>query len=346
MKHKFFLLKALRFGGLFLLLVMAGCGDDSSPDNYNSLLKGQFRSVSFFNDDLTVYSTLSFDGNGNAEYENLSTSNNNLVSESFTYEVDGDGSFSVTYNSGEVSYGIVSFDGSIYTYSDTDGSDGYVGFGVGVRESSGMTNADLYGQFKSASYSNDNVTAYSSFSFDGKGEGEYTNISNSAGDLESETFTYEVASEGSVTMRVGSEERVSYGVLSAEGNLLLFTDTDLSNGDALMGFAIKESSEMSVASLKGRFISASVYSNPETFYSSGYYDGAGNGEYANLYASDNEPAYGAFTYEIEPDGGLTLAGEGGWSSYGMVNSGGDYFTFVDTDSSDGETGLGFAIKER
>jgi len=75
-----------------------------------------------------------------------------------------------------------------------------------------------------------------------------------------------------------------------------------------------------------------------------YLDGQGNGEYWDLYNSDNDPLeHGYFTYSVAADGQLTLDVGEGEILHGIVSADGSILTLAETDSL--EPGMDVGIQE-
>lgn len=68
---------------------------------------------------------LNFDGNGNISAQQLANSKGPLISLTGTYHVSSDGSVTLVFSNGGVLNGMLSADGNVLTFADTDYSDSY-----------------------------------------------------------------------------------------------------------------------------------------------------------------------------------------------------------------------------
>ena len=116
------------------------------------------------------YAALHVDGSGNGSYTTLASANGDLPSFSpLPYAVNDDGTFIM----GDAR-GIVSADGQVFTMVDAGNSDDFALY-VGIKKSSGMTNAMVKGDGIVTSYGMDTdvssvaSTVYADGSFDGNG---------------------------------------------------------------------------------------------------------------------------------------------------------------------------------
>ena len=168
---------------------------------------------------------LTLDGNGNGTYQQLDDSSGYSNSGSFTYSVAGDGKLSVT-GEGIEDVGIVSADGNIFVLVDTNASDNDLSIHVGIKKSSGMSNASINGTFIMGEYGTDpNPWAGRiEHTFDGNGNGTYQQLENSSGSTNSGSFTYSVASDGKLSVTGEGIEDV--GIVSADGNMFVLVDTN------------------------------------------------------------------------------------------------------------------------
>ena len=98
--------------------------------------------------------------------------------------------------------GIVSANGNIFTIVDTDASDGDLSIHVGIKKSSGMSNASLNGTFIMCEYGTDpnRWTGRIELTFDGNGNGTSVQIDDSNGDANSGSVTYSVGSDGTLSI--------------------------------------------------------------------------------------------------------------------------------------------------
>jgi len=186
-----------------------------------------------------------FDGIGWVNYATLADSSGIGSSGTAPFMVGGDGTLDLLGGTG-----FVSPDGEVIVAVDTTVNndpavDDEIFLGVGVRKGSGLTTASLIGEFISyeLGYELHTWTSRIHYRFDGNGKGSYYVSADSDGQTSSArvTFTYTVASDGNVTI----DGRLM-GVLSSNGEYLLFADTDASAADAnspgvSLGIGIKSS---------------------------------------------------------------------------------------------------------
>lgn len=177
----------------------------------------------------TMRSRLTFDGNGNGTWEALEVSDGSLDSGAFTYSVSDDGTLSVDSESS----GQVGPDGSVFNLGDWNAQDEVMHFDVGIKQSTGFSNASLDGTYLyyDTGYTSYVWTGYYRVTLNGNGNGTWQTLKNSGGETGSAAFTYSVSNDG--TLSVGGD---TGGQISPDGNLFHFTDADLSGND--IGFSI------------------------------------------------------------------------------------------------------------
>jgi hypothetical protein len=202
----------------------------SSSGMSNASLNGEYYAANFYGDDGSVsfFNSLNFDGNGNGSYQELYSSEGGLENGTFTYSVQDDGR--VTFN-GDV-HGIISPDENSFIISETEG--GRIGIITGIKSSSGMSNADLNGEYLGSSYYNDDApwSCLWSAAFDGNGNVNIQHLYASDGDLISRTFPYSLDGDGRLTLYIDGRE--VHGILSTDGTCFTFSDTD----DGNIGIAV------------------------------------------------------------------------------------------------------------
>ena len=177
-------------------------------------------------------SEISVDGAGNGTFQTLYTSSGDLENGSFTYTVGDDGSLTV-FTDSETLRGIISQDGNVLTLALTTTDE--PGIIVGIKKSTGMTNASLRGKYIISQFADEitysgsadhPVAMLSEISLDGVGNGTYQDLYTSSGDLDTGSFTYAVADDGSLT--IFSDGDVLHGIISSDGSVfaLSFTTGD------------------------------------------------------------------------------------------------------------------------
>ncbi|PKN29486.1 MAG: hypothetical protein CVU64_07985 [Deltaproteobacteria bacterium HGW-Deltaproteobacteria-21] len=168
---------------------------------------------------------VSVNGTGGGTHQMLYTSSGSPSTSSFTYSVSADGS--LTVNSETAMHGILSADGSLFVLSTTAGSS--AGITVGVKKSSGMSNANMKGDYIIAVLTS-SKTSYEPFSdldlvkVNGSGSGTFSALYNSSpGGAGSGTFTYSVGPDGSLAV---NGETVEHGIISADGSVFVLSNTE------------------------------------------------------------------------------------------------------------------------
>jgi hypothetical protein len=181
------------------------------------------------------------DGNGNGTYQDLYTSDNDPESGSFTYSIAPDGMLTI-YVMGIQFHGMVSADGSIFSIAET--IPGEPGIDLGIKESTGMSNASAKGCYLISQYEDQIGTnapwaALTRICLDGNGNGTYQDLYTSDNDLEGPgSFTYSIAADGQLT--IYTEGMQFHGIVSADGNV--FTVAITVGGEPGILVGIKKSS--------------------------------------------------------------------------------------------------------
>ena len=295
----------------------------------------------------TDYFSMNFAGGGNGTFEMIYSSGGNIESGPFTYSVNDDGTFSINisvYDEDHTFHGIVSSDGERFTMWP---------FSVGIKKSSGMSNASLSGEYITTAYFtmeyDVSSAAYSSMNFNGDGTGTDEIIfSSSAGDIESAPFTYSVNDDGTffITFTEDGEDTNLPGIVSSDGES--FTIVSTQSDDFGITVGIKKSSGMSNVSLSGEYIMIQ-YINEEgaSFeYISVNFADDGTGTFEVIYSSGgDEGGAGPFTYSVNDDGtfSFTVTENGGGATFpGIVSSDGESFTMVLTKSDEFGIWVGIA----
>ena len=143
------------------------------------------------------------DGSGNGTFEVLSHTEGGTDSGNFSYVVNSEGLLTITGDPGpdqSVMNGIVSDDGGVFLILNTNGDEDR-SFGVGIKESSTMTNANLAGTYTILSYRDE----------------------DSPEEPEVEIITDASFEQGGTNVYVGSETVSSYS-LGPDGSLVLTSD--------------------------------------------------------------------------------------------------------------------------
>jgi len=180
------------------------------------------------------------DGSGNGRYY---PDPDNPAYESFTYSIAADGQLTITAGE-DVFHGIVSADGSVFTFAETN--TGEPGIDVGIKESTGMSTASANGCYVMSGFGDD-PDVHSPWSglaricLDGNGIGTYQDLYTSGDEPESDSFTYSIAADGRLTIYVvedGMQFQI-HGIVSADGSIFTFAET--LPGEAGIDVGIKKS---------------------------------------------------------------------------------------------------------
>ena len=171
---------------------------------------------------------ISPDGKGGLPYTEKSDSNGSLGSGTYHYTVATDGTLKITDKPTES--GFLSADGSLFCDIDTNANRS-LSLKVGVRKSSGMSNASLNGRYMAMSYGfndpNDASSAYTRrqlVTCDAAGHAQWTDLDYSDGALSSGSSTYTVAADGVLSSSGG------FGQVSADGSMYIWAIAN-TNGD-------------------------------------------------------------------------------------------------------------------
>ena len=217
-KHRLILLLSC----FVMTLVILQYGVAQTPD---SILKGEYilTQYSGTGDEAdALYISVNFDGDGNGTSEIIYSSSGYMKSGSFTYSVNDDGTFSLTDPDMEDNplHGVVSSDGESFTMWTEPG------ILVGIKKSSGMSDASLSGEYIMTEYyhrpEGENIAEYISVNFDGDGTGTFEIIYSSGGE-EGWTvpFTYSVNDDGtfSFTVTENGGGGTIQGIVSSDGEI-------------------------------------------------------------------------------------------------------------------------------
>ncbi len=162
---------------------------------------------------------LIFNGNGTGTFKQLADSNGGTSSGPFTYSLAADGVVSVNSKYS----GIVSADGKMFVIVDTDKSDDDLSIHVGIKKSTGMTDADLNGTFIMGEYGTDPDpwAGRLKIGLAGDGTGTFEQIADSNGDAYSGSFTSSLAGDGTFKDNSGHS-----GIANTDGNVFVLVDAN------------------------------------------------------------------------------------------------------------------------
>ena len=226
-------------GESFTMWMDAGIfeGIKKSSGMSNASLSGEYivtRYLAAGDDSRVDYISINYDGNGTGTFEILNSSADTIESGDsgqFTYTVNDDGTCITTFDHDDYTLnfqGIASADGEIVSGISTDFIGGSII--VGMKKSSGMSNAGLSGEYIVIQYITwgESVAEYLVLNFDGDGNGTYE-IRYSSVDNESAAglLTYSVDDDGAFSMTITDEGDdpviVRKGIVSSDGKSMTMT---------------------------------------------------------------------------------------------------------------------------
>jgi hypothetical protein len=358
-------------GDTFFYVVTAqndiGEGDASAEVSatvpVNSRLIGNFKGTGFGSDPWTVLFDADFDGSGNGDYQENANSDSEEVGGTYTYDLDADGSLTATLSTGVEFSGILNAGNNIFAVADTDFGppDFFIEMDVGIKKSTGLTDAILNGDYIGVRISGFDSTALLSATFDGDGTGSFEFLEPFGSEAPT-GFTYSIESDGSATFD-NLSANASAGIVREDGTVVTIVDTDASDDDEIsMIIFIKTSAGLSNATLSGDYIGVSYGLfigegiEEETSVASISADGAGNIAFEILSNSsgigssfntayDSEGIFNA-NYNVDSgDGRITISLPNDEVYEGVVNADGEIFNYVNWDSSDSFIEVGVVIRK-
>lgn len=297
---------------------------------------------------------LGLSGQGTGSYQKIYTSTGNLDSSTFSYSITPNGMLTIFTPGGSQYPGILSPDGNLFAVAETISTRPFLNFAV--KKSSGMSTAGFTGTYILAQFS-DEITQSGSadspfaelatITLDGQGNGTFQSLYSSTGEPDSGTFSYLVASDGTLTVNAGGGSM--HGGVSPDGNIFCLSHTFSNEPGITIG--VKKLSGLSNASLKGKYILAEFHDGitqpgsadrPRSMLSEISVDGQGNGIFQALSVSDGDLDSGTFTYTVAADGSLTI-NTGDRLFRGIVSSDGNVIAVALTSAN--EPGLFVGIKK-
>lgn len=287
----------------------------------------------------------SFTGDSLGSFTSIN-SNSDFQLATTSYATSDQGTFNLVANliaKGSVEYtGAITPCGNILAFADTDAESALEAISVGIKKSTGMTDASLTGTFVGHTIIVQNggtpevKETLHTFNGDGTGTRTYT----SSGTTYEIPTTYAMSTNGTTaikgTIPTSGTEFTDYGILAPNGETLSLVDYE--NSYLKLMTLIKKSSGMTNASIKGDYTYL-IYTVAN--------DGASTASQQTLtFNGDGTGTNGttSFTYSVNDDGSFSLTFAGAVSSIsGMLNSNSYVFSTIDTDSSDGSVGYGIGI---
>jgi hypothetical protein len=362
---------------LLSLFVTLNCGGGSSgsdptppPTVTPSVLNGTYLASMYdphwdgpsIINEATLYQ-IAFDGNGNFTMAVLKESHAGSRTDfTGTYSVSADREIAFTVDGVMVS-GIVNSDGSVFTLALTgEPQDLDAGILVGIRKSSGLSNATLNGTYLASMFDPYwdgldmiNESTLYEFRFDGNGNFTADVLREShSGSRTDFTGTYSVSADGEITTTATG---LSYsGIVNSNGSVFTIALTGQpQDSDAGILIGIKKSSGLSNATLNGTYLASmyepywgNLYANSEgeaTLYEITF-DGNGNLT-ADVLKESVAGTRTDFTgaYSVSSEGEVTFTA-GGLSHWGIVNLDGSVFTIALTgEPHDTDAGILVGIKK-
>jgi hypothetical protein len=323
------------------LAELSGGGGGTGGRLSNGSLNGEYGFVSYGSDEGDYASSVGVftsDGAGAATIEELFVSSGELDSGTPTYDLGENGQLTFTDSDGtETNWVAVSSDGEVFTVVDADFSDGDVSLAMAIKKSTGLSNATLTGEYRTAGYCSDPWTVYGEIHFDGKGGGSYQQLVTTDAELDSGNFSYSVAPDGSLTV-MPTGDTANYGMTNADGTVVAFVNADPSDEYLCINVGIKKTTTYSTGSLDGEYVMHSFESDPDTTVLVGTYDGDGNATYNKLIDSDGDPpGSSSGTVSVGADGRVTghddTTGDTS-TSWVAISGDGSIFVAADTDSTE------------
>ena len=328
----------------------------------NTRLIGEFRGTGFgienIDAELFPWSGLfdaTFDGSGNENYQVIASSDNVLEPGIYTYELDIDGSMTVTLDTGIEYTGILNADNNVLAIADTDFSpdpDAFIEMDVAIKKSTGLTDAILSGEYTGVRISSLGTTALISVTFSGEGNGTFQYLANSVEQILNGEFTYSVDSDGSSTIN-NLVAVASSGIVSEDGRILSLVDTDsLDDEEISKIILIRTEAALSNAIINGDYIgvrfgySIGQVTIPDSTVMSINADGNGNMVFEILSSSSGNADPFNATYDVDSTNGrirINLPSEE--ILEGAVNADGEIFNFINTDLNDSFIEIGVAIRK-
>jgi hypothetical protein len=244
--------------------------------------------------------------------------------------------------------GIISLDSNLVLLADPNSFRARnLDFGLSVKSSAGLTDADLEGVYVMGQVGNGWVGRFTA-TFDGAGNGNIHCEAMTGGcQLTDIPLTYSV---DPVTGLI-SDSLGQHGVLSSDGSVFAITDTEYVTRDGLVSVAVgirKASGGLSDATGSGKFLAATIgisdTHGPWVDIFQVKLNGKGGGTATELYTSwpPLTPTH-PILYSIGADGSLGL-GPAGTDVQGIVMANGQGFLAVDT-AGTGESSLTLGLKK-
>ncbi|MCU0599722.1 MAG: fibronectin type III domain-containing protein [Desulfobacterales bacterium] len=269
-----------------------------------------------------VLSTIDEKGDGYSQF--LESSDGSKGGGAFTVNISSDGTCTVFVPSFMTGNGIFSSDGNILSVIYID--DDYSLLSVAIKKASGMSNANLNGEYITVAQTTQSNGMRIRLTFNGKGGGSYQFLENTDGELLSGSLTYTVSSDGSLTFNI--PDNTAHGLVSHDGKIA--TIFFIHDGISELGVMIQKSSGMSNADLKGQYIAVSQAADIDDKENSGSrfiltFDGNGNGSYQQLESTDGDGDLisGTFTYHVNSDGTFTFTSADPTKGRGIINTDGE-----------------------
>jgi hypothetical protein len=182
----------------------------------------------------TLISSATFDGNGNGTF----------LGGPITYSVALDGGVTISRDAVVASRGIVRRDGTVVSLVDTNFLDEEISMAVLIRTGAGLSNTTINGEYVGVSFGYFSAdileeTTVTSISADGAGNMVFKILSNSEGRVGTINATYDVLSNGRITINL-PDGQIYEGIVNGDGDIFNFVNTDFSDNSIETGVAIRK----------------------------------------------------------------------------------------------------------
>jgi hypothetical protein len=249
-------------------------------------------------------------------------------------------------------YGILSADARKFILTDTFDKDGDLTTALGIKTSSGMTNASLSGDCYLGSMSSAGVAEFMNVTFSGTGDkltpgtATVSCLHTSQGGCWPDiSFTYFVEDNGKVEMASQDGTIQLHGVVSNDGRVATFINTEGAVSSLFVG--IRKGTNLSASTISGKFIAGTAGAGGSKGYWMDVFKAKSNGKGAistvELYTTWPPLRSNTVSYTVGSDGLLTI--DAGPSTLpGAISDDGQTFFAMDTDTSDTETAITIGLK--
>lgn len=329
------------------LLILTSAGSAARAETGNATLSGAYRMFEFgVDDNLTRWwsaqADVTFDGGGDAAYQPISDSRGLPAGGTRTYSIDADG---VLHYAGTET-GMAAQAGDFFVLVDADASDGSISHTLGIKKSSGQTDASLQGDYImhhfGARIGVDNYAQRFAMYFDGSGGGSWEILADSRGQSGGGPSSYSIGEDGALILPSSST-----GYISPDANLFVASVTSASSPSLARSLGVKKSSGRDDSALNGVYLTHELFVtdnlvNKRTTRREMTFDGAGGVTYQIIEDSLGDSGGGQTSYSVDGQGVVSY-GDGLYT--GMVSPNGQVLVLIDSDPADGSLGVIVAVKK-